>query len=244
MKKIGMLLLGWLALTSCARYQPEPYSAIQPAQNVKLPALFSDNMVLQRDMPIPIWGTAEPGGKVTVLIGDEKEQALVHDDGTWEAILKPHPAGGPIEITISGETTITLKNVLIGDVWICSGQSNMEFTLRRGMNAEAEIAAANYTKIRLITVEQVASETPLNDITTTGWESCSPQTAGNFSAVGYFFGREIEQHHDIPLGLIHSSWGGTSAEAWTSMRSLKLHPDFQQVILKMEENSIENRNEM
>jgi len=236
MKRQIVVLLGCLAMASCARYVPDPYADIPSARNVVLNSLFSDNMVLQHGKPIPVWGTADPGGKVVIVAGDEKVQSRVQEDGTWKAVLKPRPPGGPVTISVSGETTTILNDVLIGDVWVCSGQSNMEWPVGRVNDAEAEIAGAGFQRIRLFTVEQTPSEIPLADVPTTGWQICSPQTVADFSAVGYFFGRDIVLHHEIPIGLINTSWGGTPAEAWTSTGALKLHPDFQPTILKLEES--------
>ncbi len=199
-------------------------SAVQA--DITLPGLFSDHMVLQRDMALPIWGTAQPGEQVTVTVGDRKASVRANEEGDWQVKLDPLPAGGPFELTVAGKNTITLKDVIVGEVWICSGQSNMGWTLNRCDNAEQEIAAADHPKIRLYTVPRVMADEPRTSLEG-NWEVCSPQTAGSFSGVGYFFGRDLQKAIDVPVGLIDSSWGGTPAESWTSSRVLKSDPDYQ-----------------
>jgi len=209
----------------------------EPATNVRMPGVFTDNMVLQRGTKIPVWGWADPRGRVTVTLGRRRAKAIVEEDGTWKVHLKRLPAGGPHELNIEGAETLTFGNVLIGDVWVCSGQSNMVWWVKNGdhgvLNRDAEVATADYPEIRLLTVPSRVSFEPQDDVewkkddtSRNGWLVCSPETVGPFSAVGYFFGRELHQHLDVPIGLILSAWGGTLAEAWTSEPALSEMPDF------------------
>lgn len=221
-------------LVSCAWFQQDPYEGIPLAKDVTLAEIFTDHMVLQSGQKCTIWGKAAPGGKVKVRLGDETVQTLVRSDRSWKLRLAPHPAGGPHIISVTGRNTITLNDILFGEVWICSGQSNMEWPVVQSNDSEAEIAAANFKNIRLFTVKKDVSEIPVTHITSEGWQICSPQTVVNFSAVAYFFGRDLHQNLDIPVGLIHTSWGGTPAEAWTSRESLRNHPNYKEGILALE----------
>ena len=205
--------------------------------DVKLPAVISDNMVLQQGMKVPIWGWAEPGEKIFISVTWQSRGygARAGNDGKWMVkINPPRKAGGPYEMFIKGNNTITLKNILCGEVWVCSGQSNMQMSVRSSANAEQEIAAADYPDIRLFTVQQNVAEQPQSDCRGS-WESCSPQTVPGFSAVAYYFGRELHKELNVPVGLIHTSWGGTPAEAWTSSRVLKRLPDFKVVMEEIEQ---------
>ena len=198
--------------------------AAAPATNIKLPAVLSDNMVLQADMALPIWGWADPGGSVTVKLGGQSKTAVADTKGKWSVKLDAIKAGGLHTMTIAGAETITVKNILAGEVWVCSGQSNMQWTVKSSMNADQEIAAATYPKIRLFTVPRVPALTPQDDCQG-AWIECSPETAGGFSAVGYFFGRAIYKARGVPVGLINTSWGGTPSETWTRPSKLKTLPD-------------------
>ncbi|KAA3619549.1 MAG: 9-O-acetylesterase [Calditrichaeota bacterium] len=205
------------------------YPSPEPARNVAINPLFSDNMVLQQNQDIPVWGTAEPDGEVVVELLGQRKSTLVDSSGKWSVKLQPITAGGPHELLVSGENTTKLKNVMIGEVWICSGQSNMEMALAGNgkiNNYKEEIANANYPNIRLIRAQRAKSTVPLDTINTTGWQECKPNTIPDFSAVAYFFGRHLYINLNVPIGLIHSSWGGTLAEAWTSAEALKTLPDF------------------
>lgn len=196
-----------------------------------LSPVFTDNMVLQRDQPDAIWGWTQPGAAVKVSISGKTAEAKAAADGKWKATLPPLPAGGPFELKVEGPETVTLQNVLVGDVWICSGQSNMEWPVASSTNAQAEIAAADFPKIRHIFIPHVTSATPQTTVTNEGWKVSSPQTAGGFTAVGFYFGRYLQQQLDgVPIGLIHSSWGGTIAEAWTSKEALTPLQDFNQAM--------------
>ncbi len=204
----------WLALTCIA------------AADVRLPGVFSDHMVLQRDKPVTIWGWAGAGEKVTVSIPPHTSEAVADSSGSWRVELATFPAGGPHELTVSGNNTLTFRDVLFGEVWLCSGQSNMQWSLKDATNGVQEVAEAAHPQIRLLTVKAAQSLTPQANAPTSGWAACTPESAAGFSAVGYFFGRHIHQELGVPIGLINSSWGGTICEAWTSATTLKTLPDF------------------
>ncbi|MBN8217980.1 MAG: 9-O-acetylesterase [Spirochaetes bacterium] len=188
---------------------------------VKLPAIFADHMVLQREAPIPVWGWAAPGEEVSVAIDAEKAVVTKADKlGKWKAVLAAHKADGkPHTLTVKGKNILVYSDVLFGEVWIGSGQSNMEWALIRARDGSNEVRAASYSNIRLFSVRKATSPTPLDNVVGT-WAACSPSNAGGFSAVLYFFGREVHRATRYPVGLIHSSWGGTPAEAWMGLDGL------------------------
>jgi sialate O-acetylesterase len=208
--------------------------AVTAAADVRLPALISDNMVLQQGRQVAIWGTADAGEQVTVSLGEQKESATADAHGQWKVELGPLKKGGPFEMTVAGKNTVTLHNVLVGEVWVCSGQSNMEFAVwNHGVfggvkNAEQEVAAANYPLLRLFIVKKAVAGKPQSDVQGQ-WVVASPATVGSFSAVGYFFGRDLYRALKFPVGMIDSSWGGTEAEAWTSDEALESDPDLKVV---------------
>lgn len=177
-------------------------------------------MVLQNGIETPIWGTADPGEKVTVTMGNQRTTAIADGEGKWDVVLTQWETGGPFEMTIAGNNTITLTNILVGEVWVCSGQSNMAMSVKRSANGEEEIAQADYPMIRLFSVRRTVAETPQDDCEGS-WVMCSPETVPWFSAVGYFFGRGLHRELGVPVGLIHTSWGGTPAESWTSLPTLE-----------------------
>jgi sialate O-acetylesterase len=200
------------------------------AAAVQLPNLFSDHAVLQRDRPVRIWGWAHEGENVTVRFHGQTVTAQTDPAGDWEAWLKPEPAGGPYTLTIgsdAGAAAIERKDILVGDVWLASGQSNMEFPLAGFTgtipaplkDGEKEIAAATHLRIRLLVQKKATSTVPLNQGSDV-WTECTPDTARHFSAVAYFFGREISEHEDVPVGLIDTTWGGTPAHSWISPEAL------------------------
>lgn len=191
---------------------------------VRLPRVFGSGMVLQRDAKVPVWGWGDVGEKVTVEIAGEKQTTAVGSDGRWRVDLSPKPAGGPFELKIRATNKIVLSDVLFGDVWICAGQSNMGFSLRRAKDADAEIATANYPNLRFLTVPTKSATEPQTDFNAT-WETCSPKTARDFSAVAYFFARRLRETIQVPVGLIEVSWGGASCEAWIEPRLLLEHPE-------------------
>lgn len=207
---------------------------------IKLPALVSDNMVLQRNTTINLWGWASANEKISIQLEWQNTpiETTADSDGNWNVIAKtPEGSEKAYSITLEGKNKITLHNILIGEVWLCSGQSNMFFPVGREektwktgvQNYEDEIEKANYPAIRLFTVALDASQKPLNDVKG-NWKVCAPNTVNTFSAVGYFFGRNLYQNLHIPIGLISSSWGGTKAEAWTSQQVLEADPDFSPIL--------------
>lgn len=201
--------------------------------NVSLPKFFGDNMVLQRNKPISVWGWAAPGEKVTVQFHAQTKTIKAGKNGKWMLQLDAEEAGGPFQFSVKGKNTITLSNVLVGVVWICSGQSNMEWQVRNTTNAEVAIAAADYPMIHHIEIKKNVSSVPLNDITGGEWQVCSPQTVGGFTAVGFFFARELYNELKIPVGLIHTSWGGTHSETWTSHEAFENSDEFKNMIAGM-----------
>ena len=197
--------------------------------DVKLPKVIASHMVLQQKLPLPIWGTADAGEEVTVSLGDNKASTKAGADGKWSVKLKAMTAGGgPLELVVKGKNEIKLTDILIGEVWVASGQSNMEWSVQDSTNPQEEIAAAKYPNIRIFHVKKVPAVTPQDEVVLDReWSECSPATIGNFSAVAYFFGRHIHQELNVPVGLINTSWGGTAIEPWTpivgfeSVESLK-----------------------
>ncbi len=225
----GGLLLGSLFLHTLAEAK------------VVLPSVFSDNMVFQQKTNAPIWGKADAGKTITIKSSwnGKTYTGKADANGNFKVMLATPAYGGPYNVTISDGETTTLNNVLIGDVWICSGQSNMEQPLAgwgKVINYEQEIKDANYPKIRLLQGVHVTSNTPLDDakVTNGGWTECNPKYIAEFSAVAYFFAREVTKKTGIPIGLIHTSWGGTIAEAWTSAETLNKLPDFVEAVKQIQ----------
>jgi sialate O-acetylesterase len=194
--------------------------------NVTLPRIFSHNMVLQRNKPIPVWGWAAAGEKVTVEFNKQKKTVKADKAGQWKVMLDPEQAGGPFELTVEGKNKLAVNDVLVGEVWICSGQSNMEWTVRNSNNAQQEINDANFPLIRQIKVPNTVATSPLKDITGGEWKSCTPENAGDFTAVGYFFARELYRQLQVPIGLINTSWGGTMVETWVSKEAFENSEEF------------------
>lgn len=186
---------------------------------LSMPSVFSDHMVLQRGTAVNVFGKDKPGQKVTVRFGKQQKEAVTGADGRWLVKLDAMEAGGPFEMQVAGSNERAFNDVLVGDVWVCSGQSNMQFGVGGSVNAAAEIAAADKPRIRLLQIPNVHDLKPQEDVATQ-WAVCNPQTVAGFSAVGYFFGRDLNQQLDVPIGLINSSWGGTAVEAWTPREAL------------------------
>jgi sialate O-acetylesterase len=188
-------------------------------------SLFADNMVLQQGMKVPLWGTAADGEEITVTFQGQYVNTKAKD-GKWQVQLDNLKKGGPFELTIAGKNTIRLKNVLVGEVWIASGQSNMEWSVKASAEPDKVIAGSANPKLLLFTVRKTASPTPQAELKDpVKWAESSPSTVAGFSAVAYHFGNHLQKALDTPVGMIHTSWGGTPAEAWTSQRvldSLKL----------------------
>lgn len=194
---------------------------------LRLPKIFGDSMVLQRNAPIRIWGWASPGETIAIQFHQQQRSVRTDANGNWQTILAPEPAGGPYNLQVKGNTTITLHGILMGDIWVCSGQSNMEMPISgwgQVLNAEQEIAAAAYPAIRLFTVEKDVQGQPAADLKGGYWQTCTPQHIPPFSAVGYFFGRALHQQLHVPIGLINSTWGGTDIESWISRTGFKSEP--------------------
>jgi sialate O-acetylesterase len=200
--------------------------AVSVQAEVKLPAVLSSNMVIQRDMPAPFWGWADPGEAIN-LSGSwgASVQTVADADGRWMVKLPAPKAGGPFTITVQGQNKIVLTNILSGDVWICSGQSNMNMAVRGSINSAKEISDADYPNIRLFQVNNVTSQTSLDD-TEGQWQSCSPETVGRFSATGYFFGRKLHRELNVPIGLVQSAWGGTPIVSWISADAQQQDPRY------------------
>lgn len=198
--------------------------------NVRMPLIFSNGMVLQRDKQIPIWGFADPNESVEIHFNKQIKKTQADKSGKWTVNLSAEKAGGPFELIIIGKNKITIKNVLVGEVWICSGQSNMEFQVYKTMNSEKEIADSNYPMIRHFGVAQDLSGTPKDDLKQGKWEAANKETVGNFTAVGYYFARKLYAELKIPIGIINTSWGGTNVETWTSREAFQNSPEFKTMI--------------
>lgn len=200
----------------------------------RLPKIFGDSMVLQRNAPLRIWGWASPAESITIQFHNQSKTVQANASGAWEAVLAAEPAGGPYQLQVKGKTTITLQGLLLGDLWVCSGQSNMEMPVNSGwgkvVNAEEEVSTASYPAIRLFTVEKNIEGQPVDDVKGGKWETCSPQSVAAFSAVGYFFGRTLHQELKVPIGLISSNWGGTNIESWISNTGFKSEPYYKELV--------------
>ncbi len=197
---------------------------IQQVQaEVRMPALFADHMVLQRDRPLPVWGWAEPGERVRVTLGSESVEGVADADGRWQVTLRPQPVSKtPLEMTVEGKNRLLIQDLLLGDVWLCSGQSNMEWGLG-GCDAPDDIQNADFPQIRQFGVEYHFAATPQTDVKGR-WSVCSPQTAPGFTAVGFYFARRVQQETGVPIGLLRSSVGGTNIELWMSQNTLMNTP--------------------
>jgi len=200
---------------------------------VTLPFILADNMVLQRDIPFNIWGWAKPGEKVTISVANQKITVKTGANGEWKAGFKPLSAGGPYEVTISGKNTLVLKNVMAGDVWVCGGQSNMEWPLSQSRNWMTDKNTVDNPKIRLFYVPKNMSMKPLTNTKEARWELCNAESAASFSAIGYYFGKNLINQIDVPIGLINSNWGGTDIETWISLETMYLDKDYTAGIDKM-----------
>ena len=196
--------------------------------DLRLPSFFGDHMVFQRDAPIPVWGWADPGSEVTLQLGADAAKAVkakTGDNGRWEARLPATPATatGLVFTAAAGEKTIRLNDVLVGEVWLCSGQSNMEWSVAASLNPAEEIAAADFPAIRQMKIDHLTAATPQDDVKS-AWQVCSPATAGGFTAAGYFMARELHRELGVPIGLLNSSWGGTRIEPWTPLEGFAKVP--------------------
>lgn len=218
----GVALLAAALLTAPAR------------ADVKLPSIIGSDMVLQRGQPCPIWGWADPGERVTVEFAGQRRSTTAGPDGRWFLELRPmRKSAEGRTLTVRGKNTLTLGNVLVGEVWFCSGQSNMEWTVGQSDRAQEEIAAANHPLIRHIKIPHRPSTQEEEDVPSEGWKVCSPQTVGSFTAVGYFFGREIMKELDVPVGLIGCNWGGTRIEPWIPPTGFEQVPALSDITSKL-----------
>ena len=206
--------------------------------DVRLPNVFGSHMVLQRRRPVPIWGWADPSEPVTVLLNSpgragQTKTIKTGKDGKWRVTLDPMEAGGPYQLTVKGKkNAVTFDDVLAGEVWICSGQSNMEWPLSAAANAKSEIPVANYPNIRQLLVKKDVSLTPKDNIDG-NWRVCTPETAPQFTAVGYFFAKQLQKELNVPIGLINTSWGGTHSETWTSREAMNQNDELRAVANKL-----------
>lgn len=201
---------------------------------VILHGLFTDNMVIQRDSPIHIWGWADAGENIQVIFKEVTREVKASMDGSWSVIFPPSGYGGPYEITLTASNRIVLKNVLIGDVWFCSGQSNMEMSVAAARNAEMELKDIDYPQVRLFTIPPVMSESKQDNIIQNRWTQSDLNSVSSFSAVAYFFGRELNRKLNIPIGLINCSWSGTNIQTWTSKEAISNFVQYQSALKKLE----------
>ncbi|MFM7249106.1 MAG: sialate O-acetylesterase [Planctomycetaceae bacterium] len=214
-------------------------AACTASADVSLNAMFGDHMVLQQGIRNRIWGRADAGEQVTVTLGGQSHAGTAGPDGAWHVMLDPVTAyGGPHTLTVKGKNTLTFNDVLIGEVWICSGQSNMQWSVNQSNDADLEKAAASYPQIRFISVPQVGTQDP--QWTFSGsWQACSPETVGEFSAVGFYFGRQLHQTLGVPVGLINNAWGGSAAEAWVRRDKLAADARFKPLMERWEKMEAE-----
>jgi sialate O-acetylesterase len=208
--------------------------------NVTMPLLFNDGMVLQRNKPISVWGWADANEKIEIRFHQQTVKTKADKNGKWIVNLKPEVAGGPFKMTVKGKNTIAINDVLVGEVWICSGQSNMEFTVAQAMDAKQEIEDANYPMIRQFMVEKDKSSTPKQKLKSGTWNECNKNTVGSFTAVGYFFAKKLYAELHIPIGIIHTSWGGTCVETWTSRAAFESSKEFKEMISKVPNIAIDS----
>jgi len=216
------------------------FVSVMVSANVRLPKIFANNMVLQRNTPIPVWGWADANEKIEIRFNTQIKKTKADKNGKWIIRLDYETAGGPYELSIKGKNKIVIKNVLVGEVWLCSGQSNMEFTVSEAINAEKEMNDANFPMIRHFDVANAIGSLPKEDVKDGKWEVCSKTTVGNFTAVGYFFAKKIYDELKIPIGLINASWGGTNSEAWTSREAFESSQEFKEMIAEMPKVSLDS----
>ena len=200
---------------------------------VKLPSIFGSNMILQQKITCPVWGTADAGEDVTVSIAGQTKTAKADANGKWSVKLDPLEVGDPLTLTVKGKNELKFENVLVGEVWIGSGQSNMQWSVQNSNDSGNETKNANFPDIRLITVPTVSKTTPQDNFNGQ-WAACTPQNVPGFSAVLFFFGRKLHQDLNVPVGLIHCSWGGSSCESWINRDVVAKNDDFAQILQRRE----------
>ena len=193
--------------------------------DVKMPNIFGDHMVLQQGQKNRVWGMADPGEPIVVSIDKQTQMTAAGADGRWMVMLDPLSVGGPYELSVQGKTTIKFNDVLVGEVWICSGQSNMQWSVNASNDPDLERGAAKFPRLRMVNVPNVGTQEPQWNFNGK-WQVCTPETVGNFSAVGYFFGRQLHQTLDVPIGLINNAWGGSACEAWIRRDLLAADPKY------------------
>jgi sialate O-acetylesterase len=193
---------------------------------LKLANIFSDHMVVQQKMPVKVWGWTKPGQEVTVTLADKSATAKAGDDGRFDASLPAVDAGGPYTLEVKADETRTINDVLVGEVWICSGQSNMQWNVGSSTDADLERLAAKHPKIRMINFPQIGTQEPVLTHDDRKWMECTPDTVSGFSAVGYFFGRQLHDTIDVPIGMINNAWGGSACEAWINRDVLNADPQY------------------
>lgn len=216
---IGSAVLGAAALV-----------ATDARADVKLPNIFSDSMVLQQGQENKVWGKDNPGQSITLTIGDKKITATADAAGNWQAKLPAMEVGGPYTLTVAGSSSKTINDILVGEVWICSGQSNMQWSVNQSNDPDLEKLAARFPKIRMINFPQVGTQDPIWSHDERKWQVCSPETVGGFSAVGYFFARQIHETTGVPIGMINNAWGGSACEAWINRDVLKSDGKFNKLL--------------
>jgi sialate O-acetylesterase len=224
----------WMGIIACVGLT---FGAQSLCADVKLPSLISDGVVLQQGVKVNIWGTADPGEQVAVNLQDQHASTAADNAGHWQLKVGPLSPGGPFTLTISGRNTIVVHDVLVGEVWVCSGQSNMEMPVapspegwsKGALNYQDEIATADFPTLRMFTVRRAIASKPQSDVQG-NWVAAHGEAISTFSATAYFFGRNLQQVLHVPVGLIHSSWGGTVAEAWTSRGTLESDPEFESIL--------------
>ena len=198
--------------------------------DIKLPAIISDHMVLEKAAKVPIWGKADPGEEVTVSLNGQSAKSTADADGKWLALLNlKDSAPGPFEMTVAGKNKLTVSDVVVGEVWVASGQSNMQWIIRDSIGAEVEMARPANPLLRQFAVKMNATSERIDDVQGK-WVAASPETVGNFTAVGYFFGKMLQNELSVPVGLIHTSVGGTPCESWTSAEALNTVPELKATI--------------
>lgn len=217
---------------------------LQLHATVVLPKILSDNMVLQRNVAIPVWGKAAPNEKIEIRFHNQIKTTRANKQGRWTIRLDAETAGGPYELSVKGKNLLLIKNVLVGEVWLCSGQSNMEWTVKQSNNAAGEIASANYPLIRHIKIARDISTMPKEDFKEGEWTICTPATVGDFSGIGYFFARNIFKELNVPVGLINASWGGTNIETWISRQGFEGSSEFKEMIAGMPVVNMDSLSEM
>jgi sialate O-acetylesterase len=214
--------------------------------DVRLPLIFGNNMVLQRHQPIMVWGWAEAGEKITVQLNKQEKKVITGKGGKWKIAMDPESAGGPYNLNVIGKNTISYTNVMVGEVWVCSGQSNMEWPLISTNDAMQEIQLANFPNIRHIKIPLSVAAEPKEDIKEGEWKVCSPLTAASFTAIGYYYAKQLNQELKVSIGIINATWGGTDIETWISKEGFESSDEFKEMITtipKMNLDSIEKKND-